>query len=200
MKLSLYVWAAIANYLNEINMNILLAAYACEPNNGSEPEVGWQMVNELAKALPTDSFHVVTKANNKIPIEKVNFPDNIKFYYYEPPKWLTFWKKSGRGIRTYYYLWMVGAALHMKSMKVAYDIVHHVTFVNDWLPSFFSILKNNNKFIWGSIGSHDSIDSKFLDGNKRKVIEKIRIFLQLFFRNCDPNIYYVKPKQIVLLV
>ena len=176
-------------------MNILLGVYACEPNNGSEPEVGWQMANQIAKIMPEDTIYAITKANNKEVIEKESYPDNLKFYYYAPPRWLTFWKKGGRGIRTYYYLWMIGAALFIKKQKITFDIVHHVTFVNDWLPSFFSLLKNNNnKFIWGAIGSHDPIDSKFLDGNKRKIVEKIRVFLQLFFRNVDPFFHYCKFK------
>lgn len=176
-------------------MNILLGVYACEPNNGSEPEVGWQMANEIANAMPNDTIYAVTRTNNKEVIEEECYPENLNFYYYAPPKWLTFWKKGGRGIRTYYYFWMIGAALFMKKKNITFDIVHHITFVNDWLPSFFSLLKNrNNKFIWGPIGSHNPIDSKFLDGNRRKNVEKIRIFLQLFFRNLDPAFHYCKSK------
>lgn len=176
-------------------MNILLGVYACEPNNGSEPEVGWQMANEMAKAMPNDMVYAITKANNKAAIEAEGYAENLHFLYYEPPKWLTFWKKGGRGIRTYYYLWLVGAVRFLKKQEIDFDIVHHVTFVNDWLPSFFSLLKNkNNKFIWGPIGSHDPIASKFLDGKRRKNIEKIRIFLQLFFRNLDPFFYICKAK------
>jgi len=176
-------------------MNILLGVYACEPNKGSEPEVGWQMVNEIAKAMPKDNIYAITKANNRSVIEKENYPPNLTFLYYAPPKLLTFWKSGGRGIRTYYYLWMLGAAFYAKKQNIAFDIIHHVTFVNDWLPSFFSILKNsNNKFVWGPIGSHDPIANKFLDGNKRQLIERFRIFLQCFFRKLDPSFYYCKKK------
>lgn len=176
-------------------MRILLGAYACEPNKGSEQEVGWQMANEIAKAMPEDDISVITRANNKKIIETKVYPKNLKFYYYDLPKWFTFWKKGGTGVRTYYYLWMIGAARHMKAQNISFDIIHHVTFVNDWLPSLFSLLKNrNNKFIWGPIGSHDPIDSKFLDGGRRKNIEKIRILLQLFFRNIDPAFYFCKAK------
>jgi glycosyltransferase involved in cell wall biosynthesis len=176
-------------------MNIFLGVYACEPNNGSEPEVGWQMVNEIAKAMPNDTIYALTKLNNKDVIEAEGYPDNVKFFYYAPPKWFTFWKKGGRGIRTYYYLWLIGAALFMKKQNINFDIVHHITFVNDWLPSYFYLLKTNkNKFIWGPIGSHDPIEEKFLDGSRRKNIEKIRIFLQLFFRNFDPSFYICKAK------
>ncbi|NRB37447.1 MAG: glycosyltransferase family 4 protein [Pseudomonadales bacterium] len=176
-------------------MKILLGAYACEPNNGSEPEVGWQMVTELAKAMPNDDFHVVTKSNNQQGIEGEGFPLNVTFHYYRPAKWLTFWKKGGRGIRTYYYIWMIGAAFFMRRKKLKFDIVHHITFVNDWLPSFLFLLKDkDNKFIWGPIGSHDPISMKFLSGGKRKLIENIRILLQLIFRNLDPSFYLCKAK------
>ena len=145
--------------------------------------------------MPDDKLYVVTKFNNQNLIEKEVYPSNIKFFYYNPPKWLTFWKKGGRGIRTYYYIWMITAALFMKKQNIKFDIVHHITFVNDWLPSFFHLLKTReNKFIWGPIGSHDPIEDKFLDGNKRKIIEKIRIFLQVFFRNIDLSFHICKAK------
>jgi len=176
-------------------MKILLATYACEPNNGSEPEVGWQMALQIAKIMPNDEVFVITKKNNQEIIEKENYPENIKFFYYELPKYLSFWKKKQRGVRTYYYLWMIGAALHIKKKNIPFKIIHHITFVNDWLPSFWFLLKNeNNKFIWGPIGSHDLIESKFLDGFKHKRIENIRIFLQNVFRYFDPFFYLTKGK------
>jgi len=176
-------------------MNIFLGVYACEPNKGSEPEVGWKMVTEMAKAMPSDKIYALTKANNQESIEKETYPSNIYFYYYALPKWLSFWKKGGRGIRTYYYLWLIGATFFIKKKNIKFDIIHHITFVNDWLPSFFYLLKTGkNKFIWGAIGSHDPIDFKFLEGNREKTIETIRILLQKLFRNFDPFFYLCKYK------
>ena len=43
-------------------MKILVSAYACEPNKGSEPGVGWNFVKELAKKHNTI---VLTRKNNK---------------------------------------------------------------------------------------------------------------------------------------
>ncbi len=176
-------------------MKILLCAFACEPDHGSEPEVGWQMSNALANELKNSKLYVITKLQYKENIESKGYPENLYFYYFDLPKVFHGWRDGDKFERTYYYLWMIGAALFMKKQKINFDIIHHVTFVNDWLPSFFSLLKNkNNKFIWGPIGSHDPIDSKFLDGSRRKNIEKIRIFLQFFFRNIDPAFYYCKSK------
>ncbi len=168
-------------------MNILLAAYACEPDNGSEPEVGWQMALHIAMEMKNDDIFVITKKNNQNAIKDNDTPDNLHFYYYELPKWLSFWKRGQRGVRTYYYLWMIGAALYMMKQGISFRIIHHITFVNDWLPSFWMLLRSdNNKFIWGPIGSHDQIAPKFLYNYKRKVIEALRILIQHFFRYCDP--------------
>jgi glycosyltransferase involved in cell wall biosynthesis len=174
-------------------MNILLGVYACEPNNGSEPEVGWQMVNKIANLLPNDNIYAITKRNNKEVIEQEGYPSNVTFFYYEPPKWLTFWKKGGRGIRTYYYIWSYGAALFLKKKNISFDIIHHITFVNDWLPSFYYKLKSkNSRFIWGPIGSNDPISFKFLNTNKLKIQEIVTNSLKLFFRTFDPFFHICK--------
>ncbi|MAC83447.1 MAG: hypothetical protein CL624_04865 [Arcobacter sp.] len=174
-------------------MNILLGVYACEPNNGSEPEVGWQMVNKIANLLPDDSIYAITKKNNKESIEKEGYPSNVTFFYYEPPKWLTFWKKGGRGIRTYYYIWSYGAALFLKKKNINFAIIHHITFVNDWLPSFYYKLKSkNSKFIWGPNGSNDPISFKFLNTYKLKAQEIITNSLKFIFRTFDPFFHICK--------
>ena len=47
-------------------MNILLSAYACEPNKGSEPGVGWSLAIEMSKH---HNVWVITRDNNKSAIE-----------------------------------------------------------------------------------------------------------------------------------
>ena len=49
-------------------LKILLSAYACEPNKGSEPEVGWKWATTLCRL--GHEVHVVTKSNNKQNIEQ----------------------------------------------------------------------------------------------------------------------------------
>ena len=49
-------------------MKILLSAYACEPNKGSEPEVGWKWATGLSKL--GNSVFVITRLNNKENIEQ----------------------------------------------------------------------------------------------------------------------------------
>ena len=98
-------------------MNILLSAYACEPNKGSEPGVGWSLAIEMSKH---HNVWVITRDNNKSAIEDYINDDNnkyinsnLKFIYVGLPKNLTFWKKGRRGMRLFYMLWQ------KKAVKVA---------------------------------------------------------------------------------
>lgn len=134
-------------------MKILLSAYACEPNKGSEPAVGWQWAVELAR-LGHDVW-VLTRANNRPNIEPAiaNLPEsiNLNFLYYDLPAWARWWKKGGRGVRLYYLLWQWGAYRLAKAVhaKKGFDRVHHVTFVSVRQPSFMGRL--GIPFIFGPV-------------------------------------------------
>ena len=62
-------------------VKILLSAYACEPNKGSEPEVGWKWATTLSKL--GHEVHVITRLNNKENIENYlarNKISNLSFF------------------------------------------------------------------------------------------------------------------------
>ena len=48
-------------------MRVLLSAYACEPNKGSEAGVGWHWALEIARL--GHEVWALTRANNRAPIE-----------------------------------------------------------------------------------------------------------------------------------
>ncbi|TDY13593.1 glycosyltransferase family 4 protein [Meridianimaribacter flavus] len=165
---------------------ILICAYACQPHRGSEPGVGWNMVSELANNSQY-KYLVATRSYYKTYIEKETIPDNLEFFYYELPQIFIRLKERFNLLRIYYYLWMLGAYIKLRKQKNSFYIIHHLTFVNDWLPSLFVLFKTKyNHFIWGPIGSHSRVNSIFLNSRKEKVIERIRIFLQTFYRTFDP--------------
>lgn len=47
-------------------IRVLISAYACEPNKGSEPGVGWNWTLQMAKM---DEVYVITRSNNRKVIE-----------------------------------------------------------------------------------------------------------------------------------
>lgn len=150
-------------------MKILLSAYACEPNVGSEPAVGWGWANILAQH--GHDVWVITRENNKEVIEQYllsNPIKNLNFIYYDIPKKFRFWKKGRTGIHLYYLLWQYFAYKKAKlwHKTVSFDLVHHVTFVTIRQPSFMGGLKI--PFILGPLGGADRTPSHLLESYRFK--------------------------------
>jgi glycosyltransferase involved in cell wall biosynthesis len=162
---------------------VLVSAYACEPGKGSEPEVGWQWVQAIAKHA--DAW-VITKGNNRGPIEKAlgaAATKGLHFEYVELPRWLTFWKKGQRGVRLYYYLWQFAALARARGLlrDLTFDLGHHVTFVNANIWTFLALLPI--PFIWGPIGSNIGLPKQLLgrhmDLFQRRWIRAIQSLIRL---------------------
>jgi glycosyltransferase involved in cell wall biosynthesis len=157
-------------------MKILLSAYACEPGKGSEPAVGWMWVHQLAR------FHevwVVTRANNRKPIEnalKENPLPNVHWTYFDLPRWACFWKKKQRGAHLYYCLWQIGVFFAVRRLhgRVGFELSHHITFGQYWVPSLLALLPI--PFVWGPVGGGESAPPGFWkDFSRRgKVYETFR--------------------------
>ena len=165
---------------------VLVGAYACEPDQGSEPGVGWHWVEEISREH--DAW-VITKKNNRESIERqlAESPNaNLHFEYVEVPKWASFWKKKQRGVRTYYYLWQFAALFKAKQLNqsVDFDLGHHVTFVNDWLWTFFALMPL--PYIWGPIGSHPKAPAKLLPDAQSRKFDRLRFSFQVMMRCIDP--------------
>lgn len=165
---------------------VLVAAYACEPDKGSEPGVGWHMCQAISR---TNQTWVITKDNNRVPIQKAlaERPNpNLHVSYVGLPRWLTFWKKGGRGVRTYYYLWQFAAWREARRLgrQVEFDVAHHVTFVNDWMFSFLGLLPY--PFIWGPIGSHPKIPAALAFSVRTLLADRLRYTFQSAIRLLDP--------------
>lgn len=172
--------------ISQMPRRVCVAAYACEPDQGSEPGVGWNWIKLLSKK---NQIWVFTKGNNKASVEafvKDNPDHHIRFVFVDVPKWLSFWKKGQRGVRTYYYLWQIFAFLEARRLhkSVNFELSHHVTFVNDWLWSFISLLPV--PYIWGPIGSHPKVPSPLLPHSGARFKETLRLSIQRAMRLLDP--------------
>lgn len=168
-------------------LKVLISAYACEPGKGSEPGVGWNVAREMAKH---HDVWVLTRANNRLNIEAEmarNPVPNLNFSYYDLPAWASWWKDGGRGVQLYYYLWQAGAYFVARRLHhdVAFDVVHHVTFVKYWAPSFVSFL--DVPFLWGPVGGGESAPKAFLSGfsPQGRRYERLRMWARLL-GECDP--------------
>ena len=160
---------------------ILVSAYACEPYKGSEQAVGWNIVLELAK---TNDVHVITRANNKIPIEKFLHDSNnlhLTFHYYDAPNLFLSIKNKEKGVYLYYIIWQIGIIMLAYKIVKRYGInySYHLTFGSIWLPTFLFLLPT--KFVWGPVGGGESIPSTFIStlSLRGKLLQYLRKILIL---------------------
>jgi glycosyltransferase involved in cell wall biosynthesis len=136
-------------------MNILLSAYACEPNKGSEPGVGWHWAEEIAAR--GHNVWVVTRKNNSAAIDQSAFDrEKINFIYYDLPKFILKRKKL-IGVNLYYILWQIGMALFIRKLKdkILFDLVHHITFGVFRNISYLAFVVNA-PLVFGPVGGGDT--------------------------------------------
>lgn len=140
-------------------LRVLISAYACEPDKGSEPEVGWQWALQMAR------FHdvtVLTRANNREGIEKKLAELRERqpvphFIYHEESNFLQGTKQRLSSLKLYYVLWQrsaheVIAQLHARHK---FDLLHHVTFAGFRYPT--AIWGHGVPSVWGPIGGIESV-------------------------------------------
>lgn len=142
-------------------MKVLVSAYGCEPGRGSEPGVGWNCVRQAARfhdvwVLTQEEGHQGIKAA----LDSEALP-RVRFVYLDLPPWALFWKKGRRGAQLHYYLWQVAAYFVGRRLhrKVGFDLIHHVTLVKYWMPSFLALLPV--PFVWGPVGGGESAPRAF---------------------------------------
>jgi glycosyltransferase involved in cell wall biosynthesis len=135
-------------------MKILLSAYACEPNKGSEPEVGLRVL--LAAASRHDVW-VLTRANNIAALEKylANHPlrERIHLEGFDIPGLAFRAKKLGLpGLHWYYDVWQRRARQRARDLDaiVNFDVFHHATFATYWTRPGVGDL--GKPFVWGPVG------------------------------------------------
>lgn len=141
---------------------ILISAYGCEPNKGSEQGVGWHWVLEMAKS---EELWIVTRRNNRQVIENAlpsKYADNVHFTYYDLPDWLRKLKRKEKGLYPYYALWQWGAYRHVRHLtrEITFDYCLHLTFGSMWMPTF--MYKLPVPFIWGPIGGGESVPFNYI--------------------------------------
>ncbi|MGB3402404.1 MAG: glycosyltransferase family 4 protein [Microcoleaceae cyanobacterium] len=159
-------------------MKVLLSAFACEPGQGSEPGVGWNVAVEMAKS---HQVWILTLANNQSLIEAElaqNPIPNLHFIYIDVLNWSQAWPpgKVGKSVRLHYYLWQIRVyfAARQLHQEINFDLMHHVTYVQYSSPSFLSLLPV--PFLWGSVGGGESAPKPFWSGFslRGRVFETVR--------------------------
>ncbi|SFK75927.1 glycosyltransferase family 4 protein [Shimia haliotis] len=179
-------------------MKTLIIAYACEPGKGGESEIGWTLARKLAK---DHQVWVLTRSNNKSALESEDCGPNLKFLYYDLPRFLTATKGRGKkNFLLYYYLWQLGssAAIRRFDKDYDFDIIHHLTGGMDWMPSGAAFQKK--PFIWGPVGSENTHPLIRRHMPWRAWLKDLaRSVLRSALRSLDPNVRRTRARADVIL-
>ena len=124
--------------------------------------MGWNFSCQIARY---QRALVITRKNNRENIEKYRLEtgdtnSDLKFYYYDLPYLLRFWKKGSRGASLYFYLWQLFLPIFILTNKLKFDIAHNLNFHADSYPSMLWVL--GKPLVWGPINHNEKIPSSYI--------------------------------------
>lgn len=128
-----------------------LLAYACEPGRGSEPGVGMLFLRRLLRL----GYRVVlyTRPHRADAIRSVLTPQEsarLAIVSIASPRALLPLRRKGRAQLLDYAIWQVRAWRRLRRGREGREVVHHVTYANDWFP--VAALLVGSPTIWGPVG------------------------------------------------
>lgn len=143
-------------------LRLLISAYACAPDHGSEPGAGWNLAVQMARR--GHDVCVITRRKNRPAIERAHelggLP-NLRFVYHDLPKPVRWCKNGPGGVQAYYGLWQATAYWLARSLhrQVGFHLVHHMTFGSYWMPTFMHKLPI--PMVWGPVGGGETTPPGF---------------------------------------
>ena len=163
-------------------LRILVNAYACSPDMGSEPGMGWNWCSHIAKHC---ELHIITEGEFRDRIESV-LPtllqgQNMHFYYLPVTERVRkmCWNQGDWRFYYYYRQWQKRALEKARDICQHYhiDIIHQLNMVGFREPGYlWSVSKETNiPFVWGPVGGLKQFPMAYADGGSWKM----RVFLHL---------------------
>ncbi len=152
-------------------INILINAYACAPNKGSEPGMAWNWVLNLAQHC---RLHVITEGEWQAEIEDalLHLPQgkNISFYYNPVSEEIRTmcWNQGDWRFYGHYKKWQRSTLQIAKELiaKEKIDIVHQLNMIGFREPGYLWQL--DKPFVWGPVDAKEKFPVSFLAGASLK--------------------------------
>lgn len=160
-------------------LSILINAYACSPNMGSEPGMAWNWCINLARYC---ELHIITEGEFREKIEAAlpTLPQgkNMHFYYNPVSEEIRrmCWNQGDWRFYKYYKQWQWGTYLIAKDIIQQHhiDIVHQLNMIGFREPGFLWKIENK-PFVWGPVDAKEKFPVSYLqDANL-----KAKLFIRL---------------------
>lgn len=149
-------------------LSILINAYACSPNMGSEPGMAWNWCVNLAKYC---ELHIITEGEFRSNIEEVlpTLPQgkNMHFYYNPVSEEIRrmCWNQGDWRFYKHYKEWQWKTYLMAKDIckDTHIDILHQLNMIGFREPGYLWKIENI-PFVWGPVDAKESFPIVYLDG------------------------------------
>lgn len=166
-------------------INVLINAYACSPNWGSEPGMAWNWISNLASYC---NLFIITEGEWKEEIEKAvlahPYKDHLHFYYNPLPEKVRkmCWNQGDWRFYWYYRKWQLKTSEMARKicMEHPIDILHQLNMIGFREPGYLWKIQDI-PFVWGPIGGMELMPVGYLDGASLK--QKAMTYL----KNCLNN-------------
>ncbi|WP_278871444.1 glycosyltransferase [Leyella stercorea] len=167
-------------------LKILINAYACSPNMGSEPGMAWNWVSNLAKFC---ELYIITEGEFREKIEEVvptlEQGKNMHFYYNPVSEEIRkmCWNQGDWRFYKYYREWQWKTYLMAKEICSSehIDVLHQLNMIGFREPGYLWKLSKENgvPFVWGPVDAKDKFPVAYLDGAsiKTKLFMRLKNFL-----------------------
>ena len=155
-----------------MQLSILINAYACSPNMGSEPGMAWNWCINLAKH---SELHIITEGEFKEKIETAlpTLPQgkNMHFYYNPVSDEIRkmCWNQGDWRFYKYYKQWQWKTYEMAKDIiaKQKIDIIHQLNMIGFREPGYLWKIENK-PFVWGPVDAKEKFPTVYLQGASLK--------------------------------
>lgn len=159
---------------------VLINAYACAPNRGSEPGMAWNWVVNLAKYC---QVYVITEGEWKdeieIALKELPQGKNLVFYYNPLSEKIRkmCWNQGDWRFYYYYQKWQKSTLIIANEIikNNTIDLVHQLNMIGFREPGFLWQIENK-PFIWGPVDAKETFPIAYLEGSGLK--NKIKMHLK----------------------
>lgn len=166
-------------------LSILINAYACSPEMGSEPGMAWNWCVNLAQHC---ELHIITEGEFRDKIETVlpTLPQGKNMYFYYNPVSEKIrkmcWNQGDWRFYKYYKEWQWKTYLIAKEIIQHHhiDIVHQLNMIGFREPGYLWKIENR-PFVWGPIGGLKQFPTAYLSecGIKMKLFNRIKNIINI---------------------
>lgn len=167
-------------------ISVLINAYACSPNMGSEPGMAWNWIINLANYC---KVYVITEGEWKEKIEEAikELPqgNNITFYYNPVSDKIRKMCWNQGDWRFYYFYKQWQKLTYKMALNITkenqIDILHQLNMIGFREPGYLWKIEKI-PFIWGPIGGMETLPVSYLGGQtiKLKIVVLLKNIINIF--------------------